>query len=286
MDVEDTYKLPYGLWYDHIIKQKTDEINSQKVSNNLVMDELVQKLGYIDYRDALACNKYILESKRHSDYHQQARARILQVAFQRYNAQRKLEIEKMASAHLSPSNDNNKNDKKKVDNMRDEYKFREVIDNDPNLSELYRETYSDIKTLKEHDENEANRVYEKFDFLKDPNNYKHNNVYMEQYDVIDEQNEEEKVISTDLTDTDLDLMYKRYKMLQIEVEEHQDDQAEEKRLLIEQFKYNTKIEDQKLDEKPSSYFDLKNKLYMMEEKQIKRGEFLQQLDTIMTMIRL
>lgn len=34
------------------------------------MDELVEKLGYLDYRDALACNKYILEAKRHKDYHQ------------------------------------------------------------------------------------------------------------------------------------------------------------------------------------------------------------------------
>jgi hypothetical protein len=28
------------------------------------MDALVEKLGYMDYRDALACNKYILEAKR------------------------------------------------------------------------------------------------------------------------------------------------------------------------------------------------------------------------------
>ena len=40
-----------------------------KVWNNKVMDELVEKLGYMDYRDALACNKYILEAKRHGDYH-------------------------------------------------------------------------------------------------------------------------------------------------------------------------------------------------------------------------
>lgn len=33
------------------------------------MDELVLKLGYMDYRDALACNKYIIEAKRSGDYH-------------------------------------------------------------------------------------------------------------------------------------------------------------------------------------------------------------------------
>jgi len=33
------------------------------------MDDLVTKLGYMDYRDALACNKYIIEAKRSGDYH-------------------------------------------------------------------------------------------------------------------------------------------------------------------------------------------------------------------------
>ena len=33
------------------------------------MDELVEKLGYMDYRDALACNRYIIEAKRSKDYH-------------------------------------------------------------------------------------------------------------------------------------------------------------------------------------------------------------------------
>ena len=69
-DVDYTFKLPYGVGYDKVIKKKTDFINKQKVKNNLVMDELVQKLGYMDFRDALACNKYILDTKRHTDYHQ------------------------------------------------------------------------------------------------------------------------------------------------------------------------------------------------------------------------
>lgn len=57
------------------------------------MDELVNKLGYMDYRDALACNKYILEVKRHGDYHQQARAKILSVAMAKFNSQKRQEID-------------------------------------------------------------------------------------------------------------------------------------------------------------------------------------------------
>lgn len=41
------------------------------------MDTLIAKLGYMDYRDALACNKYVLEAKRSGDYHQMARGRVL-----------------------------------------------------------------------------------------------------------------------------------------------------------------------------------------------------------------
>lgn len=94
MEYDDTYKLPYGVGYDHVIKKKTDLINKQKTWNNRVMDELVEKLGYIDYRDALACNKYILDTKRHGDYHQQARAKVLSIALAKYNAQKREEIER------------------------------------------------------------------------------------------------------------------------------------------------------------------------------------------------
>lgn len=45
-----------------------------------MMDQLVNELGYLDYRDCLAINKYILEAKRHGDYHQQARAKTLSLA--------------------------------------------------------------------------------------------------------------------------------------------------------------------------------------------------------------
>jgi hypothetical protein len=56
--------LPYGLGFDDIIKKKVDLVDKQKTWNNRVMDDLVLKLGYMDYRDALACNKYILEAKK------------------------------------------------------------------------------------------------------------------------------------------------------------------------------------------------------------------------------
>lgn len=49
------------------------------------MDELVLKLGYMDYRDLLAVNKYIVEAKLTGKYEQIARGTILQKALAKYN---------------------------------------------------------------------------------------------------------------------------------------------------------------------------------------------------------
>lgn len=69
MPLDDQYNLPVGTQYDYILKSKQKENDEKKLLNDLKMDELVYKLGYMDYRDALACNKYIMEAKRSGEYH-------------------------------------------------------------------------------------------------------------------------------------------------------------------------------------------------------------------------
>jgi len=61
------------------------------------MDQLVEQLGYLDYRDALAANKYILQTKRAGDYHQAARAKALSLAFARMTRLKREQIEKQAA---------------------------------------------------------------------------------------------------------------------------------------------------------------------------------------------
>lgn len=68
VQIDDMFQLPYGAGYDHIIKAKAEVINIEKQGNIKIMDDLIYKLGYMDYRDALACNKYILETKFSGDY--------------------------------------------------------------------------------------------------------------------------------------------------------------------------------------------------------------------------
>ncbi len=124
-------------------------IDKQKFWNNRVMDDLVNKLGYMDYRDALAANKYILEAKRHGDYHQQARAKILTVAMSKYNTQKRLEIEGKAAAQVQSSY---------TVQDKDEAKLKVIMNEDSDMARLYREAYGDIKADKEHDYNESLRI--------------------------------------------------------------------------------------------------------------------------------
>ena len=69
LPIDDQLNLVVGTEFDFVIKAKAEEIDSQKLANNIKMDELIEKLGYFDYRDALACNRYIIEAKRSKDYH-------------------------------------------------------------------------------------------------------------------------------------------------------------------------------------------------------------------------
>ena len=68
-EMEETYNVPMGTEFDYIYKERQELIDSQKKQNSVKMDQLVAQLGYMDYRDALACNKYIIEAKRSNDYH-------------------------------------------------------------------------------------------------------------------------------------------------------------------------------------------------------------------------
>ena len=131
-------------------------IDKQKFWNNRVMDELVEKLGYMDYRDALACNKYILESKRHTDYHQQARSKLLSIAMAKYSALKKADLEAKVTSQVAAAEVPN------AAQDRDETKLRLIMNTDPDMSALYQEAYGQIKDEKEREHNEATRIFEKF----------------------------------------------------------------------------------------------------------------------------
>lgn len=84
------------------------------------------------------------------------------------------------------------------------------------MSRLYREAYGDIKAEKEHDYNESQRIHEKYSYLFDKNSLG-DKVPTSRYDLQNERPTlEEEILTTELSDAELDLLYKRYKFLQVE----------------------------------------------------------------------
>lgn len=139
-EVDDQFMLPYGLSYDNVIKKKAELIDSLKVANNVVMDELIERLGYMDYRDALACNRYILEAKRSGDYHQLARASVLQTALSKLNSRKRMQLEEAA-----------KRQSKEAGESVEEVKLRKLMKEDSEVASLYQDTLFNVRAEKEED---------------------------------------------------------------------------------------------------------------------------------------
>lgn len=70
----------------------------------------------------------------------------------KYNAQRRQEIEQKAAQTPTSSL------------SKDEAKLNVIMNEDPEMAQLYRDAYSDIKADKEFDYNEANRIYDKYNY--------------------------------------------------------------------------------------------------------------------------
>lgn len=159
--------LPYNYGFDDIIKQKSEEIDSQKEANSKVMDELVLKMGYMDYRDALACNKYILEAKRSGDYHQLARGRVLQNAMGRLARTRRENLEREAHKHATSQAQTGTEEYQR---LNEDFKLNAVMNEDAEVAEQFQDALYEIRQHKEHDYNELQRIQKRFDFFKNPDN--------------------------------------------------------------------------------------------------------------------
>lgn len=125
-----------GTMFDHVIKEKAEMIDSQKVFNNDKMDELIEKLGYMDYRDALACNKYILEAKRSRDYYQIARSKVLEYAMRTLSNRRrdKIETESRKQVETETNADITADARKE---MREQAKLDILMKEDPSFAEKF-----------------------------------------------------------------------------------------------------------------------------------------------------
>jgi hypothetical protein len=90
------------------------------------------------------------------------------------------------------------------------------MNEDTEMSRLYREAYGDIKADKEHDYNESLRIDKKYSYLFDNQTLK-GRKGTDKYNVQEEKPTlEEEILSSEMSDEALDLVYKRYKFMQAE----------------------------------------------------------------------
>ena len=190
------------------------------------MDQLVEQLGYLDYRDALAANKYILQTKRAGDYHQAARAKALSLAFARMSRLKREQIEKQAAQEAQADAQASKKKSKKKEGAEDDRQGGEsmaearaqkkldlLMDQDATVAQLYQEAYKDAKAEGEREMDELKALHGRFDHYLDPTRMA-GTLPTRWYDPKALDDSENIQYSTDFTDLEEDLMYKRYKMLQ------------------------------------------------------------------------
>lgn len=95
-----------------------------------------------------------------------------------------------------------------------------------------------MKADKEHDYNESVRIHDKYSYLFDRDSLD-NKVPTNKYNLQDEKPSiEEELMTTELSDEELDLVYKRYKLMQAENNDFMRDAEEEANELIQKYNAN------------------------------------------------
>lgn len=191
MPVDDQLNLAIGTEFDYIIKAKSEQNDDEKNINNIKMDELIEKLGYMDYRDALACNKYIIEAKRSGDYHQVARARTLEIAFARLGDERMTAIQNAARVSAKASG----KDYKQVE-------LQQIMDEDSELAEIYKDTFQQEKLDREYDWQVVKDVHDRFDKIRDQRRV-HNKIKDKRFDGNNPYDTADEAWTTEFEDSDI-----------------------------------------------------------------------------------
>lgn len=112
-------------------------MGSKQKKNFNKMDKLIEALGYLDYRDLLAANKYMLESKKKSNYHKYARGQVLAAAMGR--------LEYIISNESKKTIENKVSEAKATPNITEEelqdFKLKVLLEEVPEFKQQYRDHY-------------------------------------------------------------------------------------------------------------------------------------------------
>ncbi len=150
--IDETTGLMYGLGYDDIISEKVR--NSENLDSVSDLNELVNKLGYVDLKDYIALNKYILQAHNHNENINQTKSKILAIAMEKMSQIKNSE----ALNHIKMIDSEGHNQK-----ARDTLKLDYFFNNFPEIKKLFYTNYYELKSFKEMEENRLLDDFAKFE---------------------------------------------------------------------------------------------------------------------------
>lgn len=145
----------------------------------------------------------------------------------RYNAKKRLDLDNKTTSALEAAA---QTPGTSLDG-RDEAKLQIIMNEDTKMAHLYQETYGKLKANKEKDYIESLRLHDKYAYLNDGKSLDH--TMSSKYNLaIDKPSIEEEMMTTEMSDEELDLVYKRYKIMQHRNKESMQDNENEAHQLI------------------------------------------------------
>jgi len=155
--IDDDTGLLYGIGFDTFI-HKINRDKQEILSKDDKIDMLVKKLGYLDMREFLMLNRYILEAKNHHDALQQTKAKFLEEALGKFTKEKRQELKDK----LSLIDSQQKNPSKKIDEKVDY-----LLSNYSSLNEVFYENYYKIKDMSHKEIDKSLEDYDKYEILKE-----------------------------------------------------------------------------------------------------------------------
>lgn len=159
ISVDKETGLIHGVGFDHLISSSlasSKEETSDEKFKGANLNQLINKLGYLDFRDFVALNKYIIDASNHEDLVNQTKSKFLQIAMQKMNSYQKEELKK----NFRKIDESNKDSKTKE---RNDLKIEFMLNNIEESKELFYNYYYKLKEMNEREEAKAMNEFEKYE---------------------------------------------------------------------------------------------------------------------------
>jgi hypothetical protein len=155
--VDESTGLLFGVGFDDYITR--DNSTEEQLKEEGQLHALVQKLGYLDFRDFVALNKYVIEASEHESLVNRTKAKFLSMAMQKLSSARKEELRRT----FRKLDDTNRNlsGEEKIDS-----KIDFIFENITGGKELFYNYYYTLKEMNQRDDAKTENEFEKYNSMK------------------------------------------------------------------------------------------------------------------------